>query len=45
MVVQASSPLGNGKILNNEDICAIAVEKRKQLLRFACDGDFRRELH
>ena len=31
MVVQASSPLGNGKTLNNEDICAIAVEKKKTI--------------
>lgn len=45
MIVQASSPLGNGKILNNEDIRAIAIKKRKRLLRFACDGACRRALY
>lgn len=31
MIVQASSPLGNGKILNNEDIRAIAIKKKKTI--------------
>lgn len=45
IVVEASSPLGNGQILNNENLQMIAENKRKRLLRFAYDGDYRRGVY